>query len=995
MMTFRLTILLIATNFGLVKAEEIKFNRNIRPILSDNCFSCHGPNSKDAKGGLQLHTESTATAPLRKTKNRRAIVPGNKKASEVWTRINALDPEDRMPPIKSNHTLTKNQIKVIGQWIDEGAKYEEHWSFQSPDPPAGTIDQFIRAELKRNGLNPSKVANKTTLIRRLTQDLTGLPPSLGEIKKFTSDTESTTYEKEVDRLLSTQAAAERLTVNWMDGARYADTNGYSIDDHRDMWIWRDWVIHAFLVNMPFDQFTLEQIAGDLIPKATEHQQVATGFLRNSMNTHEGGTIAEEYRVTYTADKVDTVSTVFMGLTMKCAQCHDHKYDPITQEEYYKFFAFFNTSSEPGNGSTNSNTAPIIEANSLICSPERVKRDAGFRLTELENMRIRPEPRMATIRDAWEKENLKNLAPPKLDGESKNITTFPENTAHWIWNAHNQMSENVEFKKEFKLKELPEEAQVWFTCDNECSVKINNTLVGSNNDWTKPKKIQINNLIKGSNVISVNAKNEKNSPAGLILSVGIRLSQDKVFHLVTNSTWDTRETKSNDNQNWSKAVEIAKYGDNPWGNLETEKENERNDSLFLALKTDAQERSKDQWKTINDAFATKSGPFKIYQNQLNLEEKAIRKSADTGRSTVMVMNYKPRKTHILIRGAYDQHGKEVQSGGPATLPPLNGQNNNSKTRLDLAKWLINPSHPLTARVIVNRYWQMVFGTGLVKTSEDFGAQGEYPSHPELLDRLASDFIKSGWNLRKLIKQIVMSDTYRQKSVITPKMMKKDPYNRLLARAPRFRLDAEFVRDSALAAGDLLNREIGGPSVYPYQPDGLWSEVSHYGYPAGFTSQKYLPGTGRANYRRSMYTVWKRTSPPPTMVIFDAPNRETCNVRRLQTNTPLQALVLQNDPQYLEAARALGEIMASTKTIGKGIEIGFLRVIGRKPNSVELQILISSFNGYRNSYSNRRNDAESLIRIGESKPKLKNKAEEQAAWTIIASTLLNMDEFVTRQ
>ncbi|MEC7861744.1 MAG: DUF1549 domain-containing protein, partial [Verrucomicrobiota bacterium] len=324
-MTSRLTIFLIATSFGLGKAEEIKFNRNVRPILSDNCFSCHGPNSKDAKGGLQLHSKSTATTPLGKTKNRRAIVPGNKKSSEMWTRINALDPEDRMPPIESNHTLTKNQIKVIGQWIDEGAKYEEHWSFQSPDPPVGTIDQFIRDKLKRNGLNPSKIAKKTTLIRRLTQDLTGLPPSLEEIKNFTSDTESTTYEKEVDRLLSSRAAAERLTVNWMDGARYADTNGYSIDDHRDMWIWRDWVIHAFLENMPFDQFTLEQIAGDLIPKATEQQKVATGFLRNSMNTHEGGTIAEEYRVTYTADKVDTVSTVFMGLTMKCAQCHDHKY----------------------------------------------------------------------------------------------------------------------------------------------------------------------------------------------------------------------------------------------------------------------------------------------------------------------------------------------------------------------------------------------------------------------------------------------------------------------------------------------------------------------------------------------------------------------------------------------------------------------------------------------------------------------------------------------
>ncbi|MEE2808909.1 MAG: PSD1 and planctomycete cytochrome C domain-containing protein [Verrucomicrobiota bacterium] len=994
-MTFRLTILLIATSLGLCKAEEIKFNRNIRPILSDNCFSCHGPNSKDAKGGLQLHSKSAATVPLGKNGTRRAIVPGNKKASEVWKRINAPDPEDRMPPTKSNHILTDNQIKVIGQWIEQGAEYENHWSFQRPDPPQGTIDKFIRNELKRKGLRPSKVADKTTLIRRLTQDLTGLPPTLEQIKKFTSDNDPASYEKEVNRLLSSHSAAERLTVNWLDGARYADTNGYSIDDHRDMWIWRDWVIHAFLENMPFDQFTVEQIAGDLIPEATEQQKVATGFLRNSMNTHEGGTIAEEYRVTYTADKVDTVSTVFMGLTMKCAQCHDHKYDPITQEEYYKFFAFFNTSSEPGNGAVNSNTAPIIEANSLICSPERVKRDAGFRLTELGNLRIRPEPKMAKIRDEWEKKTLKNLTPPEFDKGTKDLPTFPEHTAHWIWNTPDQMSENVEFKKEFELKELPEKAQIWFTCDNECNVKVNGKLIGSNADWTKPKKIQITNLIKGSNVITVNGKNEKNSPAGLILSMVARLPQKNIYHLATNSKWDTREITNDKKQSWKKAIEIAKYGDNPWGQLNTIKEKGRNEPLFLAIKTERKERSKDQWKTINDAFAAKSGPFKIYQNQLNLEEKAIRKAADTGRSTVMVMNYKPRKTHILIRGAYDQHGKEVQSGGPSALPPLNDHNDKAKTRLDLAKWIINPSHPLTARVIVNRYWQMIFGTGLVKTSEDFGAQGEYPSHPELLDRLASDFITSGWNLRKLIKRIVMSETYRQESIITPKMMEKDPYNRLLARAPRFRLDAEFVRDSALAAGGLLNKEIGGPSVYPYQPDGLWSEVSHYGYPSGFTSQKYLPGTGRANYRRSMYTIWKRTSPPPTMVIFDAPNRETCNVRRLQTNTPLQALVLQNDPQYLEASRALGEIMASTKTIENGIETGFLRVIGRKPNPLELQILTSSFDQYRDSYSNRQNDAKSLIHVGGSKPRVKDKIEELAAWTLIASTLLNMDEFVTRQ
>ncbi len=994
MMISRLIILLIAISLGLSKAEEIQFNKSIKPILSNNCFSCHGPDAKVVKGGLQLHLREKAISELEKS-GERAITPGNRDESSLWHRITSTDPDEQMPPPESNHKLSSEEIKTIGQWIDEGAEYQGHWSLQPINPETGTIDDFIKSKLKEVGLSPSTNADPQTLIRRLNLDLTGLPPTQSEINKFINDKNINAYEKIVDRLLSSTAFAERLAVNWLDAARYADTNGYSIDDHRDMWVWRDWVISSFLENKPFDQFTLEQIAGDMIPNNSNQQKVATGFLRNGMNTHEGGTIAEEYRVTYTADKVDTVSTVFMGMTMKCAQCHDHKYDPISQEEYYKFFAFFNTSSEPGNGAINANTKPLIEAESPICSIDRVKRDASMRISELRKKRINPEINLAKQRDDWENKKLESLKKQLPDSENKDGQVKIDDSVKWIWSDKDNKSAKAEFQKSFILKNDPLKAFIWFTCDNECTIKINDQIVGTNDDWTKPKQITVKNLLKGQNTIQVQATNQAGSEAGFILSMQIILSSGEKINLVSDSSWKSRANKL-ENESWTKATAIANYGKAPWGNIYQKSTSEGFDqNLYLALNKNKSARSNEDWNKINDSFSSASGAFKIYINQLNLEEKAIQKTAKTGKSTVMVMNYKPRKTHILIRGAYNQHGDEVNSGTPSAILPGEASSNNEATRLDLAKWLINPDHPLTSRVIVNRYWQMIFGTGLVKTSEDFGSQGEYPSHPELLDRLAKDFVNSGWNLRKMIKRIVMSDTYKQKSNLTKSANVKDPYNRLLSRSPRFRIDAEFVRDSALFASGLLSRDIGGPSVYPYQPNDLWADVSHYGYPSGFTSQKYLPGSGSSNHRRSMYTVWKRTSPPPSMIIFDAPNRETCTVRRLQTNTPMQALVLQNDPQYLEAAVSLGKIMSLKPTPKEGIEEGFIKTLGRKPKEKELTILMSSLTHYISTYETRQKDAVSLLRAGQYFGRNSIDTKNIAAWTLVASTLFNMDEFVTRQ
>ena len=987
----RRSLLLLVLGSGLGSGGELRYNRDVRPILSDKCFSCHGPDAHDAKANLQLHTAEAATSGLGKYRDRFAIVPGNREESELWARISINDPDEQMPPPDSHLVLTTEEIELLGRWIDEGAEYEGHWAFQPVEGGrGGAIDDFIRAELRKAGLQLSAEADKATLLRRLTQDLTGFSPAAGEVLSFLQDNDAGAYERAVDRLLRSPAHAERLALDWLDGARYADTNGYSIDDHREMWIWRDWVIHSFLYNKPFDEFAVEQLAGDLLPEATEQQRVATGFLRNSMNTHEGGTIAEEYRVTYTADKVDTVSTVFMGLTMKCAQCHDHKYDPVTQKEYYELFAFFNSSSEPGGGAVNANTKPLIQAGSLLCGPERVKRDVGYRLSELQEMRRMPEPAMAVLRDAWERDLLPTLQPVENTGAGRALPVFPaRQIAKWIWASGNPQAARVEFRREFEVSGAIEAAQLWVTCDDGCSVSLNGKAVGQKSGhWNNPKTFPIA-LRSGKNIVEVAGRNTAGSPAGLLVSLAFR-KEGKVFHILTDEKWQARLP----GEEWKGAGVVGEHGSGPWGRIHGGKKPLQG-ALEVSLKKPKSGRSDEDWRTINNAFAAKENRFKIYINQLNLEERVIRKSAETGKGTVMVMDYKPRKTHILIRGAYDQHGEEVQAGGPGILPPLQGEKGKERSRLDLARWLVDPAHPLTARVIVNRYWQMIFGTGIVKTSEDFGAQGEFPSHPELLDWLAHDFVENGWNVRRLLKQIVMSATYRQTSAVTQELLEKDPYNRLLARSPRYRLAAEFVRDSALAASGLLNRDLGGPSVHPYQPDGLWAEVSHYGYPAGFTSQKYLPGSGRANYRRSIYTAWKRTSPPPSMTIFDAPNRETCTVRRLNTNTPLQALVLQNDPQFLEAARALGAVMAAQGSPKAGVARGALSVLGRYPSGNEAKVLAAAQVRYRKRFEGREDDARALLSVGELALSNPATAGELVAWTLVASTLLNMDEAMTRQ
>jgi len=761
----------------------IDFNRDIRPILSDNCFACHGPDEGQRKAKLRLDTRDGAIAKLRGGGH--AIISGKSSDSELLRRILTDDAEERMPPPKTNKKITPAQVALLKRWIDEGAAYSQHWAFVAPKRPAlpavknqtwgrNALDRFILARLEKDGLQPAPEADRATLIRRLALDLTGLPPTLNEIDTFLNDKKPNAYERLVERYLASPHYGERMAVDWLDAARYADTHGYHIDAGRDMTRWREWVIDAFNGDIPFNRFTVEQLAGDLLPNATIEQKIASGFNRNHMINFEGGAIPEEYLNNYIVDRVNTTSTVWLGLTMTCAQCHDHKYDPISQREFYQLYAFFNNVPEKGLDGSKGNASPMIKAPS--------------------------------------KQTLEAIA--KIEAQIQDLEKKPDST-----------------------------------------------------------------------------------------------------------------------------------------------------------------------KVLADLRAAKT----------KLEAQG---------ATAMVMQElpTPRDTFMLLRGEYNKKGAKVSAGVPAILPPL--AKDAPANRLTFARWLTDPTHPLMSRVIVNRYWQMFFGTGLVKTVEDFGSQGELPSHPELLDWLAVEFSTGSearpWSVRDLVRLIVTSATYRQSSSWqTATAPAKDPENRLLARGPRFRLQAEFIRDQALAISGLLNRDIGGQSVSPYQPAGMWQELAARQDSKNWSAQFFVQSHGKDLYRRTMYTFWKRTSPPPQLMTFDAPDRETCTVRRSRTNTPLQALILMNDPTYVEASRKFAERMMQTeKTAEARLAFAWRLATARPITEREATILKRTLDTQLQTYQQNPKAADALLRVGESPRDTTLAAPELAAYTIVASVILNLDEIVTK-
>ena len=1021
--------LLPAWNSNASAEEKIDFNRDIRPILSDKCLACHGADAKHVEGGLRLDQFDTATAKLES--GGQAIVPGNPEASELIRRIQLPNEDDlRMPPVRSHKNLSAAEKQTLQSWIAQGAVYKKHWAFDAPVSPilpvserkwgVNEIDAFVLAKLSSEGLSPSQEAPRETLIRRASLDLTGLPPTLAEIESFVNDPRptNTAFEKVIDRLLVSPGYAERMTMWWLDGSRYADSNGFQSDDQRYMHGWRDWVLNAFRSNMPFDQFTIEQLAGDLLPDATLDQKIATGFNRNNRQNSEGGLIAEEWRIEGVIDRVEATSAVWMALTIGCARCHDHKYDPISQKEMYQFFSFFNNVPETGVASPG-NTAPLVriprpqddakasELEAAIAAAEKANQDAEAMLIPAAvTWATDIGPKLLERGNAWRilEGELSSSGGSKLtrqaDGSIKVVGKSPAKDAYSIAFTASQ----PKTISAIQLEAIPHSTNA----ANGFGRKGNGNIVlgeleAELSDSSTPK---ITSALKFAKAFAdysqadwnISAAIDGNPATGWALD-GLDPAKQIARHAVFVFTEPVRLEAGQTLTIRLKQEALANHNLGLFRLTSTDEPNVSEsvagplpESLVAALYVTAVERSEVQKKAIVDHFRTLAeSPTITSAGKLDAAKKA---KADYEKNipTVMVMQEtpQPRDCFVLVRGQYDKPGEKVTAALPSALPPLPaGAPNN---RLGVAKWLVDPSHPLTARVQVNRYWELFFGVGIVKSSENFGMQSQYPSHPDLLDWLATEYIRLGWDTQAILKTILMSATYRQSSVVSSESMARDLENRLLGRGPRFRLQAELVRDNALAISGLLVEKLGGPPVRPYQPEGIWDEMNVYG---NLRNYKHDKDTGL--YRRSMYTIWKRTSAPPNMLIFDMPGRELCVVRRSRTNTPLQALSLLNEVTYVEASRALAERMLTEggDTPSKRIRFAFQLATARAPTDRELKTLQTGMERRLVSFQADPESAQKLLSVGEKKPLANLDPIELAAYTMTASVILNLDETVTKE
>lgn len=1028
--------------------EPIVYNRDIRPILADNCFACHGPDSAARKADLRLDRADVAAS-------MKAIVAGKPGESSVIHRINSPDPDEVMPPPSTKKTLTARQKDLLKRWIASGAEYQPHWSFIAPTRPAipkvklaqwvrNPIDAFVLAKLEANGLQPAPEADRRTLARRLSLDLTGLPPAPELVDAFVADQSPHAYEALVDKLMESKQWGEHRARYWLDAARYADTHGIHFDNFREMWSYRDAVIAAFNRNTPFDQFTIEQLAGDLLPGRTMEQQVESGFNRCNITTNEGGTIPEEYYVLYARDRTETFGQVWLGMTVGCSVCHDHKFDPVSQKDFYSLAAFFNNTTQNAMDGNIKDTPPVIN---VPLAADRPRWDALP--AEIASARQQLEARKKDARPAFEdwlsKATVESLAaaiPTKdlsfhaalnegtgkttrvsADGESREITL--SDSAQWtdgvsskalqVQGAACDLADVGDFEKDQAfsysawIKLQPNDSQGALAARMD---KPGNGYQGWD-FWVQGRRI-------GTHIIN-------RWPDDALKVVGqAQLKANEWTHVAV--TYDGS----------GKAAGVKVYY-----NGQVQKTNVENDRLKSSIRTKVPFRigQRTDGEPISgagiqdlrlyrraltpaevesmakvtrftgilakaaaertDAEKNEVYPWWLGTNDAPYQEIAAKVSALEGeqnaikaRGTVAhVMQDKNDEAmaYILFRGEYDKRRDPVKPMTPAALPPFPTEA--PKNRLGLAKWLLESTHPLTARVTVNRFWQELFGTGIVRTAGDFGIAGELPSDQELLDWLAVEFRESGWDVKKFFKLMVTSATYRQSAVTTQEKLEKDPQNRLMSRGPRFRMDAEMIRDYALAASGLLVPKIGGPSVKPYQPDGVWEAVAMI----GSNTRDYRRDTGENLYRRSMYTFIKRSAPPASMEIFNATAREACTVRRERTNTPLQALVTLNDVQFVEAARHLAQtVLKSPQATDDTARLNLLarRLLARPFRAEELPIVEGSLKDLRDYYQSHADDARKLISEGESKPDASLDPALLATWTMLTNELMNLDEVLNK-
>jgi hypothetical protein len=1033
--------------------DAIEYNRDIRPILAENCFACHGPDSAARKAELRLDQRQVAI-------DMAAIVPGDADSSELVRRVVSADAAELMPPPVTKKHLTVEQKELLKRWIAAGAQYQAHWSLIAPvrhTPPAvkneawvrNTIDRFVLARLEERGLVPAPEADRRTLARRLSLDLTGLPPAPADVEAFVNDVSPEAYEQFVDRLLGSSHWGEHRGRYWLDAARYADTNGIHFDNYREIWSYRDWVIGAFNRNVPFDRFTIEQIGGDLLPERTLDQQIASGFNRCNITTNEGGAIAEEYLVLYDRDRTETTSQVWLGLTAGCAVCHDHKFDPLTQREFYEMAAFFNNTTQAAMDGNIKDTPPKLF---VPLAEDHPRWDAVA--VELTDVKLRADHRRQSARsdfDSWlsaaSPDAVRVLTPTEglrlhlplnglpldggsgntlqatLDGVPRSLTV--ETGVGWKPGHVGAQSFVSQPGGAIELAEAGDfEKDQAFTCG--AWVQVNKggqagSIVARMDDqhdyrgwdiwleFEKPAIHIINHWPDNALKVVANqplkvgewhhvlvAYDGSGKAAGVRIYVDGRpqATSDQVDRLSdtirTQVPFKVAQRHTGQRLDDLAIQDLRIYG-RAVSAVEADRIARTTRAAWLTTKpadqrSDPEKNELYEWwlasmdQVYQDLVAT--------QSSLEQEQAAIQSRGTVAH--VMQEQDEAARAYVLFRGEYDKRRDEVRPNTPQALPPMPPEL--PRNRLGFAQWLLRPEHPLTARVTVNRFWQEVFGTALVRTAGDFGVTGEVPSHPELLDWLAVEFRETGWDVKRFFKLLVTSATYRQSAATSPEKLEKDQHNRLLSRGPRFRMDAEMVRDYALAASGLLVAKIGGPSVKPYQPEGVWEAVAMI----GSNTRDYRKDTGPNLYRRSLYTFWKRSAPPASLDVFNAPSREVCTVSRERTNTPLQALVTLNDPQFIEAARRLAAnaLLQAGEIPAGGIDAMARRLLARSLSSEEQAVAQASLAELLTFYQAHGDEAKQLLAVGEAPNDPALEAATLAAWTMLANELMNLDEVLNK-